>query len=93
MGLLPGALVRPSIHQKWLCPTWTDQMLTARDTLNTLAKLGISNVGALGTNDEVDPIKHLAFTAVGWGGMPLKNTFGILGSVARVCCHRLSGLS
>ena len=64
-------------------PDWNiDQMMTARDALNTLAKLGISNAGALGTKDEVDPIKHLIFTAAGWGGMPLKNTFGILGSVA-----------
>jgi hypothetical protein len=49
-------------------------MMTARDALNTLAKLGISNAGALGTKDDVDPIKHLIFTAAGWGGMPLKNT-------------------
>ena len=63
-------------------PDWNiDQMLTARDALNTLAKLGISNAGALGTKDEVDPIKHLIFTAAGWGGMPLKNTYGDLGSV------------
>jgi hypothetical protein len=63
-------------------PDWDiDQMMTARDALNTLAKLGISNAGALGTKDQVDPIKHLIFTAAGWGGMPLKNTFGILGSV------------
>ncbi len=58
-----------------------EQMMTARDALNTLAKLGISNVGALGTKDEVDPIKQLIFTAAGWGGMPFENTFGILGSV------------
>ena len=63
-------------------PDWNiDQMMTARDALNTLAKLGISNEGALGAKDEVDPIKHLIFTAAGWGGLPLKNTFGILGSV------------
>ena len=35
------------------------------------------------TQDEVEPIKHLVFTAAGWGGMPLKNTFGDLGSVAK----------
>lgn len=65
-------------------PDWDhDQLLTARDALNTLAKLGISNAGAFGTRDEVDPIKHLVMTAAGWGGMPLKNTFAVLGSVER----------
>jgi hypothetical protein len=63
-------------------PDWNiEQMMTARDALNTLAKLGIGNAGAFGTKDEVDPIKHLLFTAAGWGGMPLKNTYGDLGTV------------
>ena len=63
-------------------PDWNiEQMMTARDALNTLAKLGISNAGGLGSKDEVDPIKHLIFSAAGWGGMPLKNTYGDLGSV------------
>ena len=40
-------------------PDWNlEQMMTARDALNTLAKLGISNENALGAKDEVDPIKH-----------------------------------
>ena len=65
-------------------PDWDrDQMLVARDALNTLAKLGASNEGAFGTVDEVDPIKHLIFTAAGWGGMPLKNTFAVLGAVEK----------
>ena len=64
-------------------PDWNiDQMMTARDALNTLAKLGISNEGAFGTKEEVDPIKHLVMTAAGWGGLPLKNTYADLGSVA-----------
>jgi len=65
-------------------PEWNiDQMMAARDALNTLAKLGIDNVGALGTRAETQPIKHLIFAAVGWGGMPNKNTIGDLGSVAK----------
>jgi hypothetical protein len=65
-------------------PDWDiEQMMTAREALNTLVKLGASNEGAFGTREEVDPIKHLMFTAAGWGGMPLKNTFGDLGSVAK----------
>jgi hypothetical protein len=64
-------------------PDWNiEQMMTARDALNTLLKLGATNERALGARDEVDPIKHLLYTAGGWGGMPLKNTFGDLGTVA-----------
>jgi hypothetical protein len=63
-------------------PDWDLETLhTARDALNTLAKLGASNEGAFGAREEVDPIKHLVFTAAGWGGLPLKNTFAELGSV------------
>jgi hypothetical protein len=63
-------------------PDWNlEQVMTARDALNTLPKLGLSNENALGAKDEVEPIKHLVFTAAGWGGIPLKNIFGDLGSV------------
>lgn len=65
-------------------PNWnTEQMLTARDALNTLAKLGGSNEGAFGTKEQVDPIKHLLFAAAGWGGLPLENTFAALGTVEK----------
>jgi len=45
--------------------------------------MGVSNVGAFGSKEETDPITHLVFTAAGWGGMPLANTYADLGSVAR----------
>ena len=65
-------------------PDWNlEQLAIARDALNTLAKLGASNVGAFGSKDETDPINHLVFTAAGWGGLPLANTYAELGSVAR----------
>jgi hypothetical protein len=63
-------------------PDWDmEQLLIARGALNTLAKLGASNVGAFGKKEETDPINHLVFTAAGWGGLPLKHTFGKLGTV------------
>ena len=63
-------------------PDWNiEQMMEARGALNTLAKLGASNVGAFGTREEVDPINHLIFTAAGWGGLPNKQTIADLGSV------------
>jgi len=65
-------------------PEWNnEQMMIIRDALNTIAKLGTDNVGALGTKEETQPIKHLIFAAVGWGGMPNNNTIGDLGSVAK----------
>jgi hypothetical protein len=63
-------------------PDWDiEQLMEARGALNTLAQLGASNVGAFGTKEEVDPIKHLIFTAAGWGGLPNKQTIADLGSV------------
>ena len=63
-------------------PDWNiEQIMEARGALNTLAKLGASNVGAFGTKEEVDPINHLIFTAAGWGGLPNKQTIAELGSV------------
>jgi len=65
-------------------PDWNiEQMMEARNALNTLAKLGVSNVGAFGTKDEIDPINHLIFTAAGWGGQPNEQTIAELGSVEK----------
>jgi hypothetical protein len=65
-------------------PDWNiEQLKVARGALNTLAQLGASNVGAFGTKEEVDPIRHLIFTAAGWGGLPNKQTIADLGSVEK----------
>ena len=65
-------------------PDWNiEQTMEARGALNTLAKLGASNVGAFGIKAEVDPINHLIFTAAGWGGLPNKQTIAELGSVEK----------
>jgi hypothetical protein len=65
-------------------PDWNiEQVMEARDALNTLAKLGASNVGAFGTKEEVDPINHLIFTAAGWGGLPNKHTIADVGAVEK----------
>lgn len=62
-------------------PEWDkEQLATARDAINTLAKMGISLSGGFGLKTEVDPIKHLIGTAAGWGGLPAKNTVGVLAS-------------
>ena len=55
-------------------PNWNmEQLLVARDALNTLGKLGGSTSLAMGTREEVDPIDHLVFGATGWGGLPQKS--------------------
>jgi hypothetical protein len=65
-------------------PDWNiEQMMEARGALNTLAKLGVSNVGAFGTKEEIDPIRHLIFAAAGGGGLPNTQTIAELGSVAK----------
>jgi len=65
-------------------PEWNiEQMMEARGALNTLAQLGVSNVGAFGAKEEVDPIRHLVFSAAGWGGLPNKQTIAELGSVEK----------
>jgi hypothetical protein len=64
-------------------PNWNiEQMLVARDALNTLGKLGISTSRALGMEDEVDPIDHLVLAASGWGGLPEKYAFYVLATMA-----------
>lgn len=65
-------------------PDWNiEQVMIARDALNTLAKLGGTNEGGFGTKEETDPIAHLMWAAAGWGGLPLKHTFGDIGAVAK----------
>ena len=63
-------------------PDWNEkQLLTARQALNTLAKLGMNAARAFGTKEEIDPIDHLVGAAAGWGGLPQKNAFYTIASV------------
>ncbi len=63
-------------------PDWDeDQLLVARQALNTLASLGTGTAGAFGTKDEVDSIEHLMLAAAGWGGLPQKTAIYQIASV------------
>ena len=63
-------------------PDWNlEQLEKARAALNALASLGISNKGAFGLKDEIDPVNFLIFSAIGWGGLPNYNTVGVAGAV------------
>ena len=65
-------------------PNWNmEQLEQARAALNSLASLGITNEGAFGTPEEVDPVNFLIFAAVGWGGLPNQNTIGVAGAVEK----------
>ena len=65
-------------------PDWNEkQLLTARQALNTLAKLGMNAARAFGTKEEIYPIDHLVGAAAGWGGLPQKNAFYEIASVTR----------
>lgn len=57
-------------------PKWDqEQLKTAREALNTLAKMGMDASRGLGTKEHVDPLQHLVAAAAGWGGLPEKNAF------------------
>lgn len=56
-------------------PNWDDaSRLKVRSALLTLAD-GMNSKRMFGPRDEVDPIKHLIGTAVGWGGNPENAAF------------------
>jgi len=67
----------------FVAPNWnTEQLARARKALNDLAVvLGFETTYAFGGKDEVRPIAHLVGAASGWGGLPRKAAFYILGSV------------
>jgi len=65
-------------------PNWDlEQIEKARVALNTLASLGVTNEGAFGTPEQVDPVNFLIFSAIGWGGLPNQNTIGVIGAVEK----------
>lgn len=55
-------------------PDWDQEALARlRDALNVVAATVKSMRGAFGKKGEVDPIKHLLYTAYGWGGNPAED--------------------
>ena len=64
-------------------PNWNiEQLLIARDALNTLAKLGgVKPAEGLGMKEDVNPIDHLLSAASGWGGLPEKYAYYVIASV------------
>jgi len=65
-------------------PNWDlEQLEVARVALNSLAALGVTNDGAFGTPEQVDPVNFLIFSAAGWGGLPNQNTIAFSGTVEK----------
>jgi len=75
-GAQDGIAIEGGVKGPLEVPDWDqDQLLTARQALNTLATLGSDTSRAFGLKEEVDPIDHLVATAAGWGGLPKKNAY------------------
>jgi para-nitrobenzyl esterase len=57
---------------KWEAPNWDDVSRTAiRDALAVLGRHQGGGLGQMfGSKAEVDPVRHLIGTAIGWGGNP-----------------------
>ena len=68
---------------KFEVPRWDrDSLVKVRKALLVLGE-GIDSRNMFGTRKEVDPIKHLIGSAVGWGGAPQKDAFYILSTPAK----------
>jgi hypothetical protein len=69
---------QPGGPGKFEVPNWDHtSLLKVREALITLGG-SISSVGMFGARGEVDPVKHLIGTAVGWGGNPDKDAVYVL---------------
>jgi len=76
--------VEGGVNKPPVLPNWDhDQIEVARAALNSLASLGITNEGAFGTPEQVDPVNFLVFAAIGWGGLPNQNTIAFSGAVEK----------
>jgi para-nitrobenzyl esterase len=64
--------VDQSAAGKWEAPNWDDKSRTAIcDSLAVLGSHQGEGAGSMfGTKAEVDPVRHLIGTAIGWGGNP-----------------------
>ncbi len=66
-------------------PDWDQQQLkTARQALNQLAKLGMDASRAFGMPEDTDPIHHLVGAGAAWGGLPQTSAFYEIRSFANI---------
>lgn len=62
-------------------PSWDEASQTKiRDALLVLGTAMPDSKRAFGSKEQVDPIRHLIGTAVGWGGNPDREAFYVLGN-------------
>lgn len=65
-------------------PDWDQEhLLTIRQSLNNIAKLGGDTTAAFGMREEVDELQHFIMTAAGWGGLPRQNALYEIRTVAQ----------
>ena len=66
-----GIKVEQAGKGRFEIPNWDlKSQYKVREAINALARLGPFEGAAFGRKEEVDPIRHLIGTAVGWGGNP-----------------------
>ena len=66
-----GIKVEQAGKGKFEVPNWDpESQAKVREAINALARLGPLEGVTFGRKDEVDPVRHLIGTAVGWGGNP-----------------------
>jgi para-nitrobenzyl esterase len=66
-----GIKVEQAASGRFEIPNWDPKSRKkVRDALDALAKLGPTEGIAFGAKHEVDPLRHLIGTAIGWGGNP-----------------------
>lgn len=81
-SLQDGILVEQASSGAFEVPTWDEASQSKiRDALLVLGTAMPDSKGSFGRKEEVDPVRHLIGTAVGWGGNPDKDAFYLLGSV------------
>jgi len=62
-------------------PQWDSESRTlVRDALEKLGVTLPDSHHSFGMKDEVDPVRHLIATAVGWGGNPEKDAYYVMGA-------------
>jgi hypothetical protein len=69
-------VIEAASSKPFIVPDYDEESYEALvEGLNAFTPFFTDAKGAFGANDEVDPVRHLINTAVGWGGLPEREAF------------------
>lgn len=75
-ALQDALAVRAGSAEPFVLPDYDEASFTATRTALLELGAGLGGLaGAFGTKEEVDPVRHLIGTALGWGGLPEREAF------------------